>query len=378
MARTFFKPQRRPRSRLLVEMLEDRRVLSASALETIAMSVVSASESAAQLHTAVESAVTSLADLVTARPEAQLGPGPQVTERLLENLPQHVIQKHPLLENVNIPTPTSPVDGLPTNPGNGNSGNGNSGSNNSGSNPGKNNPGNGTPTRPDRPATPPVVGTPTGPEPGAVDRPDRAERPGTPDVAAPIAELKLTFTPDGGEVNVRSDALAPTQPAAANQQTGAAGETGVVAVDATTRLVQESAEAGVRPTGETAVAEDEITAELIDQIVYLEAAAANAVPGELQGADLAALTGGGIDLRALDEALRQAVATVERAGQAVVETVARPGWTTWVVGALGSLLAVEGLRRTRRRRARVAGAVADDAALTWVPGMPGSLSVEDA
>jgi hypothetical protein len=386
------RTSRPPQSRLLVEMLEDRRVLSTlgGLLEApVAAASAAAAAAASQLEAVTNNAVTSLADLVSKPVRSEQGPPDHVAERLLDKLPEHVIPKHPLLNDVvdNAPNLPDPVDdaGPVTNPGNGNGG-GNSGNTNPGNgnptNPGNGNPtnpGNGNPTRPDTPPTLPTPSTPSGPEPGAVDAPGNTARPDAPEVAGSVADLKLTFTPDGVDANGRTDAVS-NSPAGPNQPSGAASATATADAGASTRLVQESAEAGVRPTADAALAEDDdATAELLQQIAYLEATAAGAtaVPGELQGADLASLTGGGIDLRALDEALRQAVATVERAGQAVAQSVAQPGFATWIVGSIGSLLALEGMRRARRRRARMAGALADDPALTWVPGMPGSFSIDE-
>jgi hypothetical protein len=106
--------------------------------------------------------------------------------------------------------------------------------------------------------------------------------------------------------------------------------------------------------------------------------AAPVVAADLHGADLTPVAAS-LDLAAIEQAVQDALAGIESAGAAAIRALGSPSALGWVSGAVVSMLALEwARRRAQRKLCRLAMAhLTNDPTLTWVPGMPGSFSVDD-
>lgn len=100
---------------------------------------------------------------------------------------------------------------------------------------------------------------------------------------------------------------------------------------------------------------------------------------DLQGGDLAAGTAS-ISTAALDVALQEFVDGAGEVARNLVHAFTNGGMLTWLAAALVAVGAVE-FHRRKQRKPRVAFATANlaaDSTFSWMPGLPGSYSDEDA
>jgi hypothetical protein len=190
----------------------------------------------------------------------------------------------------------------------------------------------------------------------------------------PIAAIDLAAVVEATSPLARAAATSPAPPPGPDQAPASPNGTAPAPLAAGVRAVEGAVEAAFTASPAPGAEEDDGSAAYLELVEGQRSAA-----GSLLGADLAPAPNAGLDLQALDLALQQVLAGVERIGQGFAEHVSKPGLFSWITGALASLLALEVARRyVQQRRARlVAGSLTNDPALTWVPGMPGSFSVDE-
>jgi hypothetical protein len=364
----------RKRRSLHLESLEDRRVLSASSLAAVSVTIEAPTLSLAIIH--VEDVLSKQELHILEKIDKHLDHAADVLQRVADKLEQHHGRSGPFADGDDHgPPPWSngnggnSSNGNPGNSGNGDPGNGNSGNGNSGNGGGVGGaPAPSTPGLP--PIRPPVVVAPqpTEPEPTPSPAPGDGEAPA---FDAPTSELSFVVASTAEDARFEADG-APTARETTTSQGPATLSERAALVDAGSRFVEEN-EARLGAVDEAQLNLDDEP--LPDAVVPCVQAPAGEA-GALQIGDLAPVFSAALDLEALDAALLELRAGFDQISQRVAESIGRSGLTVWLTAAAVGMAAVEGARRRLRRRL-IAANLTEDPALTWVPGMPGSFSVEE-